>query len=289
VVPVKAADFTTWLKDADRRCLVMGVLNVTPDSFSDGGLFFTDDSAIGAAEQMCGDGADLIDVGGESTRPGSARVDPAEQIRRVLPVLRSVGRRLPVVLSVDTTRAEVARAALDAGATVINDISAARDDADMLPLMASSGAAAILMHMQGRPADMQLNPAYRDVTDDVMAFLRQRLAAARDAGIPPDRILLDPGIGFGKALEHNLQLLGNLPRLAQLRQPLVVGVSRKSFIGHITGQSQPAQRIFGTAASVAWCAANGAAIVRVHDVKAMSDVVRTIRAIQAGHLPDNSP
>jgi dihydropteroate synthase len=155
--------------------------------------------------------------------------------------------------------------------------------------MASSGAAAILMHMQGRPADMQLNPAYRDVTDDVMAFLRQRLEAARDAGIPPDRILLDPGIGFGKALEHNLQLLGNLPRLAQLRQPLVVGVSRKSFIGHITGQSQPAQRIFGTAASVAWCAANGAAIVRVHDVKAMSDVVRTIRAIQAGHLPDNSP
>jgi len=267
----------------------MGVLNVTPDSFSDGGLFFTDDSAIAAAEQMYRDGADLIDVGGESTRPGSARVDPAEQIRRVLPVLRSVGRRLPVVLSVDTTRAEVARAALDAGATVINDISAARDDADMLPLMASSGAAAILMHMQGRPADMQLNPAYRDVTDDVMAFLRQRLEAARDAGIPPDRILLDPGIGFGKALEHNLQLLGNLPRLAQLRQPLVVGVSRKSFIGRITGQSQPAQRIFGTAASVAWSAANGAAIVRVHDVKAMSDVVRTIRAIQAGHLPDNSP
>lgn len=286
---MKAADFTTWLKDTDRRCLVMGVLNVTPDSFSDGGLFFTDDSAIAAAEQMYRDGADLIDVGGESTRPGSARVDPAEQIRRVLPVLRSVGRRLPVVLSVDTTRAEVARAALDAGATVINDISAARDDADMLPLMASSGAAAILMHMQGRPADMQLNPAYRDVTDDVMAFLRQRLEAARDAGIPPDRILLDPGIGFGKALEHNLQLLGNLPRLAQLRQPLVVGVSRKSFIGRITGQSQPAQRIFGTAASVAWSAANGAAIVRVHDVKAMSDVVRTIRAIQAGHLPDNSP
>jgi len=279
------AQFTEWLSSPSRRPLVMGVLNVTPDSFSDGGLFQAVDAAVAHAEMMAAEGADIIDIGGESTRPGACRVPASEQIRRIEPVFRALAGRLPVVLSVDTTRAEVAAVALDHGAHIVNDISAGRDDARMLPLVAARGCAVILMHMKGQPADMQIQPHYDDVVGEVKAFLLERAAAARGAGVLPERILIDPGIGFGKRLEDNLLLLRELRQLAGTGHPVVVGTSRKSFIGHITGETEPAERVFGTAASVAWTVAAGAAIVRVHDVGPMAKVVRVVHAIQLGRPP----
>jgi dihydropteroate synthase len=281
--------FTRWLADPHRPTLVMGVLNVTPDSFSDGNSFFDPDAACAHADAMSAAGADLIDVGGESTRPGSQPVAESEQIRRVVPVIAALHSLRPpagVVLSIDTTRAAVAEAALDAGADLINDISAGLDDPGMLPLTARRGCPIVLMHMQGTPATMQLDPRYADVTADVITALRDRLAAAADAGVDPGRILLDPGIGFGKTMAHNLELLKRLGEFRALGRPLVVGTSRKGFIGKITGEPEPARRLFGTAASVAWAAANGASVVRVHDVRPMAQVVRMIRAIQAGAAYD---
>jgi dihydropteroate synthase len=259
----------------------MGVLNVTPDSFSDGGHFYGTDAAVTRAEAMAAEGADLIDVGGESTRPGSLPVEPAEQVRRVVPVLRALaGRGLNVTLSVDTTRSTVAAAALDEGAHLINDVSAGRDDPAMLALVARKKCPIVLMHMQGTPATMQVAPKYEDVVAEVAASLRERAQAAVAAGVAPERVLLDPGIGFGKDVGHNLQLLRRLRELARLGWPLVVGTSRKGFIGKILGQPDPQQRVFGTAATVAWAVANGAAVVRVHDVGPMSQVLRMVRAIQ---------
>ncbi|MDB5320165.1 MAG: dihydropteroate synthase [Phycisphaerales bacterium] len=277
-------DFDLWLRNPHRPPLVMGVLNVTPDSFSDGGRYADPAAAVAHAKSMFDAGADLLDVGGESTRPGSARTAVDEQISRVLPVIQILRRDLGdrCLLSIDTTRAPVARAALDAGASIINDISAARDDDQMLPLAAQRACPIILMHMQGTPATMQKNPTYRNVVDDVAAHLRQRLAAAQAAGVPEHRILLDPGIGFGKAVNHNLELLRRLGEFAALGRPLVLGTSRKGFLARITGETDPRDRLFSTAASVAWCVANQAAIVRVHDVGPMAMVVRVIRAIQAG-------
>ena len=275
--------FTSWLNDPRRPPLVMGILNVTPDSFSDGGKFSEPDAAIRQAELMVESGADLIDVGGESTRPGSQRVPADEQIRRVLPVVRAVVARLDVVISIDTTRAEVASAALDAGASVVNDISAGRDDPSMFKLVASRGVPIVLMHMLGHsPATMQDNPAYpsNDVVSAVESFLKSRRDSAIASGIASENVLFDPGIGFGKTAEHSLTLLRETRRLASLGQPLLVGASRKRFIGAITGETEPSDRLFGTAAAVAWSVANGAAIVRVHDVGAMAKVVRTVRAIQ---------
>jgi dihydropteroate synthase len=277
-------DFDTWLLDPRRRTLIMGVLNVTPDSFSDGARYADARAAADHAKAMADAGADLIDIGGESTRPGSERTDAREQIRRILPVFETVSGKVPAVLSVDTTRAEVARSALDHGAYLINDISAATDDPEMLPLAAERGAPIVLMHMQGQPATMQVAPAYADVVADVVAHLRDRVAAAVGAGIPPHRILLDPGIGFGKTLDHNLALLRNLQRFADLNHPLLLGVSRKGFIGRISGESEPSQRLFGTAAAVAWCIANHAHVVRVHDVEQMSKVVKVIDAIRRAPL-----
>lgn len=274
------SDFIHWLQSPPRRTLVMGVLNVTPDSFSDGGRFESIDRAVAQAEAMAAEGADLIDIGGESTRPGSSPVPEAEQIARVAPVIREVSRRVPITLSVDTTRAAVAQAALDAGATLINDICAGIDDPAMLPLTARAGAPIVLMHMKGTPATMQADPRYVDVVREVGEFLRQRLAAAVQAGIAAERVLLDPGIGFGKTVEHNLELLRGLDELAAIGRPLVVGTSRKGFIGRITGVADPGDRLFGTAATVAWSVEHGAGIVRVHDVGPMSQVVRMIEAIQ---------
>ncbi len=259
----------------------MGVLNVTPDSFSDGGRFAAPDAAVRHARQMIADGADLIDVGGESTRPGSAPVPPEEQIRRVMPVLQEIGR-LPVAISIDTSSGVVAEAAIDAGACIVNDVFAGTADPGLLPMAGRRGACVILMQMQGTPATMQLAPAYADVVAEVADFLRRRRDAAIAAGVPRHKILLDPGIGFGKAIAHNLQLIRELPALAALGRPLVLGVSRKKFIGDITGETAADQRVFGTAAAVALCAANGAAVLRVHDVGAMARVVRMVRAIQGG-------
>jgi len=267
----------------------MGVLNVTPDSFSDGGRFATPDRAIDHAREMAAAGADLIDVGGESTRPGSQPVPADEQIRRVAPVISELSalagrRQFEAVLSIDTTRAAVAEAALDAGAHVVNDISGGRDDPTMLPLVARRRVPVVLMHMRGTPATMQIDPRYDDVVADVARFLRERLDAAVAAGVPEADILLDPGIGFGKTAAHNFELLRRLPEIAvaAVGRPLVVGVSRKGFIGRVSGEPDPANRVFGTAAAVAWSVAHGASVVRVHDVPAMAQVVRVIGAIQTG-------
>jgi len=282
------AEFDEWLRDERRRPLVMGVLNVTPDSFSDGGRFIEPAAAVARAKQMAAEGADLIDVGGESTRPGSLPVEPDEQIRRVVPVLRAARASLAdvVTLSIDTTRADVAAAALDAGAHVVNDVSAGRDDPGLLPLAARRECPLILMHMQGTPQTMQLNPTYSDVTAEVKSFLRDRSGAATGAGVDPRNILLDPGIGFGKTVGHNLELLRRLGELTTLGRPLVVGTSRKGFIGKALGEqpgtADSAPRLFGTAATIAWAVANGAGVVRVHDVGAMAQVVRMVRSIKSG-------
>ena len=276
---MKPSDFSAWLKGHNRPTLVMGVLNVTPDSFSDGGRFANEDAAVARAEAMVAEGAQMIDVGGESTRPGSQPVAADEQIRRVVPVIRRIAQ-LPVTISIDTTRAAVAEAALEAGAAVVNDISAGRDDPAMLPLVARRRCPVILMHMQGTPATMQAAPTYSDVVLEVAGFLIERTAAAVAAGVERERVLIDPGIGFGKAQEHNLALLRRQRELIDaVGRPAVIGTSRKGFIGRITGVDEPSRRLFGTAATVAWAVANRAAVVRVHDVEAMKQVVTMTRAI----------
>lgn len=260
----------------------MGVLNVTPDSFSDGGRWFDPDSAVGHGVNMLDQGADLLDIGGESTRPGSLPVGPDEQIRRVTPVIRQLRQLRPdVTISIDTSLASVAAAALDAGANLINDITGGTADPALLSLAAARGCPIVLMHIQGTPLTMQESPAYTDVLGEVKAFLARQRSAAVGAGVEPARVLLDPGIGFGKTLAHNLTLLRRLNELKELGSPLLLGVSRKGFIGRLTGKDDPDGRIFGTAASVAWCLANGADIVRVHDVEAMTQVVRVLWAIQS--------
>lgn len=277
-------EFEGWLLKSNRTPLVMGVLNVTPDSFSDGGRFAGVDAAVAHARRMAEAGADLIDIGGESTRPGSARVEAAEQIRRVRPVIEALAKAdLSCVLSIDTTLSAVAEAALDAGAAVINDISGASEDEGMLALAASRKVPIVLMHKQGEPATMQVAPHYRNVVEEVEAYLVSRARAAQAAGVARHRIILDPGIGFGKTVEHNLALLRDLGRLAGCGYPLLLGTSRKGFLGRITGESEPGERLWSTAGSVAWCVANGAGMVRVHDVEAMVKVVRVIRAIMRGN------
>jgi dihydropteroate synthase len=257
----------------------MGVLNITPDSFSDGGEFLDPQAAIEHAQAMAAEGAAIIDIGGESTRPGSDPVPPAEQIRRVVPVIEAIRPALEALISIDTTSSVVARAALDAGADLINDISAGTFDADLLPLAAGRGAPVVLMHMKGTPRTMQQDPRYDDVVSEVRDYLRARLEAACAAGVARSKILLDPGIGFGKTVQHNLSLLRHLPELAGPGQPLLIGTSRKGFIGTLTGERLARDRLFGTAATVAWSVANGASVVRVHDVRQMKQVVDVIEAI----------
>lgn len=259
--------------------LVMGVLNVTPDSFSDGGRYLDPDAAVRHALEMADEGADIIDIGAESSRPGAQPVSESEELRRLIPVVREVCRRVAVPVSVDTTKAGVARAALDAGAAIVNDISACQADPAMLPVVADAGAGLVLMHMQGTPQTMQRAPHYRSVVDEVREFLRERLQIAVRAGVAAEQILLDPGIGFGKNLEHNLALLARLDALHSLGRPILVGVSRKSFIGEVLGRGLD-DRLMGTAAAVAAAVSRGARVVRVHDVKAMRDVVRMTDAIR---------
>lgn len=259
--------------DLDRP-RIMGILNVTPDSFSDGGLHASQESALRHARAMIEEGADIIDVGGESTRPGSQRVGVAEQKRRVVEVVRQLRVSWPQgVVSIDTTLSEVARAALDAGAEIINDVSAGRDDAGMFDLAAARGVPIVLMHMQGTPETMQQNPSYADVVAEVEAFLLERAALAREAGLPRERIILDPGIGFGKTREHNLKLLAHLDRLVATGYAVLLGASRKRFMGSICqgiggGTPRPEELIGATCATTALGVAAGAHIFRVHDVQA---------------------
>ena len=271
-----------WSKgrlDFSSGCIVMGILNVTPDSFSDGGEFFDTRRAIEHGVEMAVNGAAVIDVGGESTRPGSESVSTEEQIRRVVPVIKELRRKIDIPISIDTYNNEVAEAALKAGAGMINDITALSDER-MAILAAQNDVPVILMHMQGTPSTMQIEPKYKDVVGEVLAFLLDRAQRAERTGLSKDKIFIDPGIGFGKTLEHNLKLLSNVDKFVATGYRVLVGTSRKSFIGTITGRERPAERIFGTAATVALCAAAGVSIVRVHDVAEMLDVVRVMHAIR---------
>jgi dihydropteroate synthase len=257
----------------------MGVLNVTPDSFSDGGQFFDTEKAIEHGLQMAAEGAAIIDVGGESTRPGSKPISAKEQIRRVVPVIKTLCEKVDVPISIDTYNFEVATAALEAGAATINDITALSDEG-VGKLAAEYRLPVVLMHIRGTPATMQVEPKYEDVVGEVLEFLLGRAKRAEQLGISRERIFIDPGVGFGKTVEHNLLLLRNIHKFVDTGYRVCVGPSRKSFIGKITGRENPAERIFGTAASVALCAAAGVSLVRVHDVAEMVDVVKAVTAIE---------
>ena len=258
----------------------MGVLNVTPDSFSDGGAFQDPDAAVQRGIRMASDGADLIDVGGESTRPGSQPVPLEEELRRVLPVIRHLAKAVRIPLSIDTSKADVAAQALEAGASIINDVTALRGDPAMAGVVARSRAAVILMHMRGTPQTMQRRPRYRDVVSDVSAFLLEAARQAQEAGVDRSRILMDPGLGFGKTVAHNLALLRGLPRLVSLGFPVVVGPSRKSFIGALL-DADVSNRLGGTLACVAYAQRHGAQIVRVHDVQPAAQLVRILEALES--------
>jgi dihydropteroate synthase len=267
----------------------MGIVNVTPDSFSDGGRFADSDAAVAHGIELADQGADVVDVGGESTRPGAAPVSAAEELARVLPVVEGLATGTSVAVSIDTTKAAVAQAALAAGATIVNDVSAGRLDPDILGVTAEAGAGYVAMHMQGEPRTMQLDPHYDDVVGEVGDFLVARVEAARAAGIGAGAVAADPGIGFGKTIDHNLRLLAELPALAaRVEVPLVIGTSRKSFIGKLLARAAGApgelpvdQREEGTLATVVWAVEHGASIVRVHDVTPAARAIRLIDAMRA--------
>jgi dihydropteroate synthase len=269
--------------DFSDGCLVMGILNVTPDSFSDGGQFFDTQSAIQHGLQMASNGAAIIDIGAESTRPGSQPIAAHSQVKRVIPVIKELAKRTAIPLSIDTYNVQVATAALDAGASIINDITALADDA-MAELAAKRGVPAVLMHMKGTPATMQKEATYADVVKEVKEFLLERAMKAEKFGIPKEKIFIDPGIGFGKTAEHNLLLLKHLDEFTATGYRVLLGTSRKRFIGQITGKENPAERVFGTAATVAMAAAAGVSIVRVHDVAQMIDVVKVVNSIVTSRL-----
>ena len=261
------------------RTLIMGILNMTPDSFSGDGLGLDVDAALAQARRMHAEGADLLDIGGMSTRPGAAPVSGEQEIARVVPVITRLAAEVPLPLSVDTFRAATAAAALAAGAHIVNDITGFREDPDLLDVAARHGAAVIAMHIQGRPATMQENPIYQDLLGEVIAYLRESVRIAEAAGIPRERVWIDPGIGFGKTFEHNLELLRRLGELRCLGQPILVGTSRKAFVGRLVGGKQGAERAVGTGATLALSIAQGADMVRVHDVAVTNDVVRVADAV----------
>jgi dihydropteroate synthase len=267
--------------DCSERTLVVGILNVTPDSFSDGGRYLDRATAVAHATRMVEEGADILDVGGESTRPGSSAVSADEELERVHPVIERLAELHPAIpISIDTRKAGVAAEALDAGATIVNDVSGGADPA-MFDVVRDREAAVVLMHMQGDPATMQEAPEYDDVVGEVHQYLRQRIEAAELAGIDPERIAIDPGIGFGKDLGHNLELMHGVGALLDLGRPVLVGPSRKKFIGTILDLPEE-ERVEGTVGAVVWMVARGAHLVRVHDVKEVVRAVRVADAIARG-------
>jgi len=263
---------------------VMGILNITPDSFSDGGDFFSQKDAIARGERLFEEGADILDIGGESTRPFSENVSAVEEIRRVVPVIAALARRVPVPLSIDTTKSEVARAALDAGASILNDISALRMDPEMAALAAATGAPVVLMHMKGTPKTMQLSPAYADLMGELCAFFQDRIAYATANGVERSRIVIDPGIGFGKTVVHNFQILQQLRALEKFDVPILIGPSRKAFIRKTLGDTDLSPKAVqvetGSQAAVAAAVLNGAHIVRVHNVANTRATLRIIDAVR---------
>jgi dihydropteroate synthase len=256
----------------------MGILNVTPDSFSDGGRFMSREDAVEQALRMVGEGADIIDVGGESTRPGASAVSLEEELERVVPVIEGIVRQSDVPVSVDTTRAAVARAALKAGARVINDVSALTLDEDMVAVARDSRAGLVLTHMRGSPRTMQTDPHYEDVVAEVSAYLDSRVRGLTADGIDKQRLSVDPGIGFGKTVDHNLRLLAGLEDIGACGVPVVVGLSRKSFLGKLTGRAT-GDRLAGSLAALVFCILNGAHIMRVHDVAESLDAIRVVEAL----------
>lgn len=261
------------------RTFIMGILNVTPDSFSEKGIFFDTDTALRRGMEMAEEGADIIDIGGESTRPGAEEVPAEEELKRVIPVIERLAQKISIPISIDTYKADVAKRAMAAGAEIINDISGLRFDSDMPGVAASSGAAVTIMHIKGAPRDMQQSPTYTSLVSEILEYLKDSIRIAEDAGVASDKIVIDPGIGFGKTIDHNLTIMKNLEAFRALGKPLLLGTSRKSFIGKATG-ADVADRLTGTAATLAIGVMNGANIVRVHDVKEGVQAARMADAIK---------
>ncbi len=268
--------------DLSQRTHIMGILNVTPDSFSDGGLYFDKDDAVRQALKMEDEGADFIDVGGESTRPGSQAVALDEEVRRVIPVIEAMAGKVKVPISIDTRKSQVAELAIKAGASIVNDISGLRFDKRMAEVAARYGVAVVIMHIKGTPKNMQQNPTYKALIPEIMDYLREGILIAQKAGVADDKIIIDPGIGFGKTIGDNLEILRRLGEFTGFEKPILIGPSRKSFIGKTLGDLPVTERLEGTAAAVAIGIFNGANIIRVHDVKEMVRVARIADAIKKG-------
>jgi len=272
-------DFKGRTLQLGKRALIMGILNVTPDSFYDGGRYSRFDQAVEHAFQMVEDGADILDIGGESSRPGANPVSEEEELERVIPVIKRLVAKAKVPISIDTYKASVARVAIDSGASMVNDISALRMDKNMVDIVKRGRVPVCLMHMQGRPRNMQKNPRYKDVVSEIFSFFRERIDFCEKAGIDIENTIIDPGIGFGKTVDHNLEILKNLDQFRSLGRPIMVGVSRKSYIGKVL-QLKPEERLEGSLASAIWCLTKGANILRVHDVKETKRAIGMVEAIQ---------
>lgn len=273
-------EWSKYSLDFSKKTYIMGILNVTPDSFSDGGFYFKETDAIKRAIQIAEEGADIIDIGGESTRPGSEPVSLEEEIKRTIPVIKAISKEIDIPISIDTYKSEVAKRALDAGASIVNDISGLRFDPEMARVVSDYKVPVIIMHIKGTPRDMQKNPVYEALLPEIMDYLREGIMIARNAGIREDRIIIDPGIGFGKTFEHNLEIIKNLKEFTYLQKPILIGPSRKAFIGKILGDVPPQERLEGTLGVIAISIFNGANIVRVHDVKETIKVVKIVDAIK---------
>jgi dihydropteroate synthase len=266
--------------DFSKKTYIMGILNVTRDSFSDGGLYFDKSEAIKRAFQMVEDGADIIDIGGESTRPGSEPITIEEELRRTIPVIEVLSKEVDVPISIDTYKSAVAKKALDAGASMVNDISGLRFDPEMPKVVSAYKVPVVIMHIKGTPKDMQQNPVYEALIPEITDCLRDCIRLAIESGVSEDKIIIDPGIGFGKTFNHNLEIINNLHEFTLLEKPILIGLSRKAFIGKILGDAPVTDRLEGTAAAVAISIMNGANIVRVHDVKEMVKVAKVTDAIK---------
>jgi len=274
--------FHSFTLDFSKKTYIMGILNITNDSFYDGGKYISVDKAVKHALKMADEGADIIDIGGESTRPGAEPISVDEELKRVIPVIENLSKKLSIPISIDTYKAKVAEEAINAGATIINDISGLRFDPLMPEVAGKYKVPVIVMHIKGTPKDMQKNPQYDALIPEITEYLRGSIVLAKQAGVDENMIIIDPGIGFGKLLEHNLQIIKNLKEFTQLGKPILIGVSRKSFIGKILNEASPSERLEGTASSVAISVINGANIIRVHDVGFMSKVVKVADAIKFG-------
>jgi len=269
--------------DFSKKVAVMGVLNLTPDSFFNGGRFNREDAALNRVEEMVEEGADIIDVGGESTRPGAKKVTLEEEINRVIPVLRKLRKCFKIPLSIDTYKAKVAKEALEVGADMVNDISGLRFDSRMKRIISKYDVPVVIMHIKGTPQNMQNNPEYRDLMNEIISYLKESIKIAEEEGIDPQKIIIDPGIGFGKTTEHNLEIIKRIPELKSLDKPILIGVSRKSFIGNVLGLP-PSERLEGSLAATSIAVFQGVNIVRTHDVKATRRVVDLVKAIMENSL-----